>query len=71
MSFAMSFLLSLRSAFGTKPFAFRLGREIHTAEMEPLDGTLGIVAADHLAVRHLMTQTVRWFIGIHWHVQHI
>ena len=55
MLFAMSFLLSLRSAFGTKPFAFRLGREIHTAEMEPLDGTLGIVAADHLAVRHLMT----------------
>ena len=55
MLFAMSFLLSLRSTFGTKPLALRLGRKIHTAEMKPLDGTLGIVAADHLAVRHLMT----------------
>lgn len=30
-----------------------------------------VVTANHLAVRHLMTQTVGGLVGVYWHVQHI
>lgn len=32
--------------------------------MEPLDGALVVVAADHLAVRHLLTQAVGGLVGV-------
>uniref|UniRef100_A0A3Q1H3W3 Uncharacterized protein n=1 Tax=Anabas testudineus TaxID=64144 RepID=A0A3Q1H3W3_ANATE len=36
----------------------------HTGEVEPLNGALVIVAADHLTVRHLLTETVGGLIRV-------
>lgn len=39
---------------------------------QPLKKThVSVVTADHLAIRHLMTQTVGGFVGVHRHVQDI
>ena len=32
---------------------------------------VGVVAADHLAVGHLVAETVRWLVGIDWHVKYV
>ncbi len=47
------FLLELRSALGAVPLALGLGRQPDAAEVVPLDGAVGVVAANHLAVRNL------------------
>ena len=39
--------------------------------MEPLDGAVWVVTADHLPVGHLATQAVRGLVGVHGHVQHL
>uniref|UniRef100_A0A8C5BSD3 Uncharacterized protein n=1 Tax=Gadus morhua TaxID=8049 RepID=A0A8C5BSD3_GADMO len=36
----------------------------HAGEVEPLDGTLLVVAADHLAVGHLLAQAVGGLVGV-------
>lgn len=63
--------LSVLGASRTIPFASWFRCQAHTRKMEPLNGAISIVTADHLAIRHLMTQTVGGFIGIYRHVQHI
>ena len=39
--------------------------------MEPLDGAVWVVTADHLPVGHLAAQAVRGLVGVHGHVQHL
>ena len=46
-------LLLVLDAAGAEPLAARAGGEAHAGEVEPLDGTLGVVAAHHVAVGHL------------------
>lgn len=38
--------------------------EANTGEMEPLNGTLVVVAADHLPIGNLLAETIRGLIGI-------
>uniref|UniRef100_A0A8C4E9Y8 Uncharacterized protein n=1 Tax=Dicentrarchus labrax TaxID=13489 RepID=A0A8C4E9Y8_DICLA len=38
--------------------------EPDTGEMKPLNGAFVVVAADHLAVGHLLTQAVCWLPGV-------
>uniref|UniRef100_A0A3Q3BSC9 Uncharacterized protein n=1 Tax=Kryptolebias marmoratus TaxID=37003 RepID=A0A3Q3BSC9_KRYMA len=38
--------------------------EPDAGEVEPLDGALLVIAADHLAVGHLLTQTVRRLVRV-------
>lgn len=67
------FLLPL-SVLGTPraiPFSSWFGGQAHTCEMEPLNGAISVVAADHLSIRHLMTQAVGGLVWIHRHVQHV
>jgi len=47
------FLLEERQALGAVPLALGLCDQVHAAKVEPLDGAVGVVAANHLAVRHL------------------
>lgn len=61
-------LLILPSAFGAVPLAFGFMMQPYTREMKPLDGTLVVVAADHLAVGDLLTQAVCGLIWIDWQV---
>lgn len=44
------FLLEARDALWAIPLSLWLRREAHAAKVEPLDGTVRVVAPDHLAV---------------------
>lgn len=46
------------TTLGTVPLALRLVRQVHAGEVEPFDGTAGIVAADHLPERYLLTHAI-------------
>lgn len=65
------FLLSFLGAAWAKPFPSRLGRQPHTGEVEPLDGTIWVVTANHLSIGDLVTKAICGFVGIHRHIQHI
>ena len=51
-------LFILTTAFGAIPFPFGLVVETHTREVEPLDGALVVIAADHLTVGDLLAQAI-------------
>ena len=70
-SFLSSLLLEGWRAAGTVPFALGLGGDVQTPEVEPLDGTVVVVAPDHLAVGHLVAEAVGRLVGVHGHVQHL
>lgn len=65
------FLLSFLGAAWAKPFSPRLGCQPHTGEVEPLDGTIWVVTANHLSIGDLVTKAICGFVGIHRHIQHI
>lgn len=44
------FLLPFLGAAWAKPFPPRLGRQPHTGKVEPLDGTIRVVTANHLSI---------------------
>ena len=48
----------------TEPLSFWFVNELHAIEVEPLDRARVVVATNHLAVRHLLTQTVRRLVGV-------
>ena len=52
------------STLGAEPLALGFVCERHTVKVEPLDDAAVVVAADHLAVGHLVTQTVRGLVGV-------
>ena len=51
---------------GAIPLAARLLLQGHAGEVEPLDGTVLVVAADHLPVAHLLAQAVGRLVRINW-----
>lgn len=53
------------------PFPPRLGGQPHTGKVEPLDGTIRVVTANHLSIGDLVTKAIGGFVGIHRHIQHI
>ena len=57
-------LLILPSTFGTVPLALWFVIQPHTGEMEPLNGALIIVTADHFSIGDLIAQTVCWLIWV-------
>lgn len=57
-------LLILPSTFGTVPLALWFVIQPHAGEMEPLDGALVIVTADHFSIGDLIAQTVRWLVRV-------
>lgn len=65
------FLLSFLGAAWAKPFPSRLGCQPHTGKVEPLDGTIWVVTANHLSIGDLVTKAICGFVGIHRHIQHI
>ena len=65
----LSFLLECRSTLWAVPFSLGLGGEIHAAEVEPLDGTVLVVTANHLAVADLVTEAVHGLVGVNRHVE--
>ena len=66
-----SLLLEGRSTPGTVPLPLGLGGDVQATEVEPLDGTVVVVAPDHLAVGHLVAEAVGRLVGVHRHVQHL
>ena len=50
-------LLEHGQTLGAIPLALRLVGQIHAAEVEPLDGTILVVAANHLTVRNLQLKS--------------
>ena len=64
-------LLERGGALGAVPLALGLGGDVEAAEVEPLDGAVVVVAPDHLAVAHLVAETVGGLVGVHRHVQHL
>lgn len=67
----VSLALSILRAFRTVPLPFGFDGEPYAGEVEPLYRTIGVIASDHLSVRHLMAQAVGGFVGIDRHVQHV
>uniref|UniRef100_A0A8D9ARJ5 Transmembrane protein n=1 Tax=Cacopsylla melanoneura TaxID=428564 RepID=A0A8D9ARJ5_9HEMI len=67
----VSFLFPIASTLRTVPLSFRFGRQRDACKVEPLDWTVRIVAANHLSVRHLLADAVRWFVRIDRHVQDV
>lgn len=65
------FLLPFLGAAWAKPFPPRLGRQPHTGKVEPLNGTIRVVTANHLSIGDLVTKAIGGFVGIHRHIQHI
>lgn len=61
-------LLSFTGTLRTEPFPLGLACETNTGEVEPLNWTIGVVAANHLAIGDLVTEAVGGFIGVHRHV---
>lgn len=54
-----------------KPFPPRLGGQPHAGKVEPLNGAVRVVTANHLPVGDLVTKAIGGFVGIHRHIQHI
>ena len=54
------FLLELRDALGAIPLPLGLRGEIHATEVEPFDGTVRVVAPDHLSVTYLRGKEYFW-----------
>lgn len=52
------------STLRTKPFAFRWLTDIDAWIVKPLERTALVVAGDHVAVGHLITNAVTRFIGV-------
>lgn len=46
------------------PLPFGCFGQTHTAVVKPLDRTILVITADHLSVRHLVTNAVSGFIGV-------
>ena len=67
----LSFLLECRGTLWAVPLPLWLGGEVHAPEVEPLDGTVLVVAADHLAVADLVAEAVHGLVGVDRHVQHL
>ena len=65
----LSLFLKRRRTLRTVPLPLRLGGQVHAAEVEPLDGTVLVVAPDHLAVADLVTQAVHGLVGVNRHVE--
>lgn len=65
------FLLPFLGAAWAKPLPPRLGCQPHTGKVEPLDGTIRVVTANHLSIGDLVTKAIGGFVGIHRHIQHI
>lgn len=65
------FLLAFLGAAWAEPLPPRLGRQPHTGKVEPLDGTIRVVTANHLSIGDLVTKAIGGFVGIHRHIQHI
>lgn len=65
------FLLPFLGAAWAKPFPSRLGCQPHTGKVEPLDGTIRVVTANHLSIGDLVTKAICGFVGIHGHIQYI
>ena len=62
----------VRGAFGgAEPFALGFGRESDASEVEPFDGTIHVVAPDHLSVRDLVADAVSRLVRVHRHVENI
>lgn len=57
-------LLILPSTFGTVPLALWFMIQSHAGEVEPLDGALVVVTADHFSIGDLIAQTVRRLVGV-------
>lgn len=57
-------LLVLAAALGAVPLALGLVVQADAGEVKPLDGTLIIVAADHLAIGHLLAQAVGGLVWV-------
>ena len=57
-------LLALAPALGAVPLALGLVAQPHAGEVEPLDGALVVVAANHLPVGDLVAQTVRGLVRV-------
>lgn len=61
--FVHGFLI-LPSTFGTVPLALWFMIQSYTREVEPFDGALVIVTANHFSIGDLITQTVRWLVRV-------
>lgn len=48
----------------TVPLPLRSLRQTHTAVVEPLDRTVCVITADHLAVRNLVADAVSGLVGV-------
>ena len=48
-----SLLLERWSTAGAIPLALGLGGDVQAPKVEPLDGTVGVIAPDHLTVGYL------------------
>ena len=64
-------LFPVRGALGAEPFALGFGRESDASEVEPFDGTIHVVAPDHLSVRDLVADAVSRLVRVHRHVENI
>lgn len=62
-------LLVLPSTLGTVPLALGFVIQPHAGEMEPFDGALVIVTADHLSIGDLIAQTVRRLVRVNGKVR--
>ena len=62
-------LLVLPSTFGAVPLALGFMVQPHAGEVEPLDGALVIVTAEHLSIGDLIAQTVRGLVRVNGKVR--
>ena len=56
---------SFTTAIWTKPATLGVGVQADTSKVEPLDLAVWIVAADHLTIRHLLTETVGGLVRVY------
>ena len=52
------------SALWTIPLSSGLLLQLYTVKMEPLDGTLVVVAGNHFAIEDVLAQAESLFVGI-------
>merc|ERR1719319_80671 len=58
----------IRSAFRTEPLSLWLPLQLNTSKVEPLNGAQIVVAANHLSIRDLVTETVGWLVRINLNI---
>uniref|UniRef100_A0A6B0UH62 Putative secreted protein n=1 Tax=Ixodes ricinus TaxID=34613 RepID=A0A6B0UH62_IXORI len=68
---ALLLLLPVGRALGAEPLPFRFTRQAHAGEVEPLYGTVRIVAANHFSIGDLVAEAVGGLVGVHGHIQHV